>query len=50
MPDIYKIIELLGIDVKDIAIYFFTLKVEKIQQNQLTKTKKQKTKYKRGFF
>lgn len=32
-PEIYKMVEVLGIDVKDIHLYFYTLKVEKIQQN-----------------
>lgn len=32
-PEIYRIVKVLGIDVKDIHIYFYTLKVEKIQQN-----------------
>ena len=32
-PEIYKIVEVLDVDVKDIAIYFFVAKVEKIQQN-----------------
>lgn len=32
-PEIYTIVELLGIDIKDIPLYFYTLKVEKVQQN-----------------
>lgn len=32
-PEIYKIVEVLDVDVKDIAIYFFVAKVEKVQQN-----------------
>lgn len=30
-PEIYKIVEILGIDKSEIHIYFYTLKVEKIQ-------------------
>lgn len=29
--EIYKIVEILGIDAKDIDTYFFTIKVEKVQ-------------------
>ena len=32
-PEIYRIVEVLGIDVVDIHIYFYTLQVEKVQQN-----------------
>ena len=32
-PEIYRIIEVLGIDASEIHIYFYTLKVEKVQQN-----------------
>lgn len=31
--EIYKIIEILGIDASEIHMYFYTLKVEKVQQN-----------------
>lgn len=31
--EIYKIVEVLGIDISEIHIYFYTLKVEKVQQN-----------------
>lgn len=30
-PEIYKIVEVLGIDKTEIHIYFYTLKVEKVQ-------------------
>lgn len=32
-PEIYRIVEVLGIDVNEIHVYFYTLKVEKIQQS-----------------
>lgn len=32
-PEIYRIVEVLGIDKKEITVYFYTLKVEKVQQN-----------------
>lgn len=32
-PEIYRIVEVLGIDASEIHVYFYTLKVEKIQQN-----------------
>ena len=31
-PEIYKIVEILGIEISEIPIYFYTLKVEKVQQ------------------
>ena len=31
-PEIYRIVEVLGIDIKEIHVYFYTLKVEKVQQ------------------
>lgn len=32
-PEIYRIVEVLGIDVSEIHVYFYTLKVEKVQQS-----------------
>lgn len=32
-PEIYRIVEVLGIDASEIHVYFYTLKVEKVQQN-----------------
>lgn len=34
--EIYRIMEILEIDGKELRIYFYTPKVEKIQQNSLT--------------
>jgi hypothetical protein len=30
--EIYRIVEILGIDINEIGIYFYTIKVENIQQ------------------
>ena len=39
--EIYRLSELLGIHPEEINVYFYTLKVEKIQQNLTTENKKE---------